>query len=97
MMVVGTYCSRHKLKMCVGSNNHHFHLCVVYRPPPSKGNQYKASTFFEEWSEFLDNFVITQGELRLSLYPAVRAVHHNHSEQVLTGQIYQAHLRARFQ
>jgi exonuclease III len=50
----------------VSANNHHFHLCVVYRPPPSKGNQYKTSTFFEEWSEFLDNFVITQGELLIT-------------------------------
>jgi exonuclease III len=50
----------------VSANNHHFHLCVVYRPPPSKGNQYKTSTFFEEWSEFLNNFVITQGELLIT-------------------------------
>ncbi|VDI51143.1 MFS transporter, FHS family, Na+ dependent glucose transporter 1 [Mytilus galloprovincialis] len=40
-----------------------FRLCVIYRPPPSRTNKLKNSTFFEEWSEFLDRLVVTPEEL----------------------------------
>jgi hypothetical protein len=38
--------------------SHHFRLCVIYRPPPSRTNKLKNTTFFEEWSEFLDRLVV---------------------------------------
>ncbi len=31
-------------------------LGIVYRPPPSKDNKLKTSTFFEEWSVFLEKY-----------------------------------------
>ncbi|CAG2223690.1 unnamed protein product [Mytilus edulis] len=40
-----------------------FRLCVIYSPPPSRTNKLKNSTFFEEWSEFLDRLVVTSEEL----------------------------------
>ena len=50
-----------------------FRLCVIYRPPPSKGNEFRRSVFFDEWSRLLDrlavlpeNLVIT-GDLNFHL------------------------------
>ena len=40
-----------------------FRLCVVYRPPPSKTNNFRNSVFFDEWSDFLDRIVIIPDEL----------------------------------
>ena len=31
---------------------------MIYRPPPSRTNKLKNTTFFEEWSEFLDRLVV---------------------------------------
>ncbi|CAG2214071.1 unnamed protein product [Mytilus edulis] len=44
----------------------HFRLCVIYRPPPSRTNKLKNSTFFEEWSEFLDRLVVIPNELLIT-------------------------------
>ena len=41
------------LECNVSSKHHRFRLCVIYRPPPSRINKLKTSTFFEEWSTFL--------------------------------------------
>ncbi|VDI70250.1 Hypothetical predicted protein [Mytilus galloprovincialis] len=52
-----------------------FRLCVIYRPPPSRTNKLKNSTFFEEWSEFLDRLVVTPEEensLILKTVPSVQ-------------------------
>lgn len=36
---------------------------VVYRPPPSRTNKLKNSTFFDEWTEFIDRLAVIQEEL----------------------------------
>ena len=46
--------------------SHHFRLCVIYRPPPSRTNKLKNTTFFEEWSEFLDHLVVIPDELLIT-------------------------------
>ena len=46
--------------------SHHFRLCVIYRPPPSRTNKLKNTTFFEEWSEFLDHLVVIRDELLIT-------------------------------
>jgi hypothetical protein len=43
--------------------SYHFRLCLIYRPPPSRTNKLKNTTFFEEWSEFLDCLVVIPDEL----------------------------------
>ncbi len=40
-------------------------LGVVYRPPPSKNNKLKTSTFFEEWSVFLDTYATTFSDIMI--------------------------------
>ena len=32
--------------------------CIIYRPPPSKQNGFRTSTFFDEWSKYLDSIAI---------------------------------------
>ncbi|CAG2255723.1 unnamed protein product [Mytilus edulis] len=44
----------------------HFRLCVIYRPPPSRTNKLKNTSFFEEWSEFLDRLVVIPNELLIT-------------------------------
>ena len=51
------------LECSIQSNNHKFRLFVIYRPPPSKSNQLKTSTFFEEWLDFLDYTVNISEEI----------------------------------
>ncbi|CAG2249207.1 unnamed protein product [Mytilus edulis] len=51
------------LECNVSSKHHRFRLCVIYRPPPSRINKLKTSTFFEEWSTFLDQLVIIPEEI----------------------------------
>ena len=34
-------------------------LCVIYRPPPSTQNGLKTTTFFDEWTAYLDHLAIT--------------------------------------
>ena len=46
--------------------SHHFRRCVIYRPPPSRTNKLKNTTFFEEWSEFLDCLVVIPDELLIT-------------------------------
>ena len=33
-------------------------LCIIYRPPPSKRNEFKNSVFFDEWNVYLDSLVV---------------------------------------
>ncbi|XP_072023255.1 uncharacterized protein [Amphiura filiformis] len=42
-----------------------FTLVTVYRPYPSAKNQFTAGKFFEEFSQFLQDYAISQGELVL--------------------------------
>ncbi|CAC5424857.1 unnamed protein product [Mytilus coruscus] len=51
------------LECNVSSKHHRFRLCVIYRPLPSRINKLKMSTFFEEWSTFLDQLVIIPEEI----------------------------------
>ncbi|CAG2254533.1 unnamed protein product [Mytilus edulis] len=44
-------------------NSNLFRLFVVYRPPPSRNNKLKTTTFFEEWLEFLDYTTEFSGEI----------------------------------
>ncbi|CAC5400218.1 unnamed protein product [Mytilus coruscus] len=46
--------------------SHHFRLCVIYRPPPSRTNKPKNTTLFNEWSEFLDRLVVIPNELLIT-------------------------------
>ncbi|CAC5400145.1 unnamed protein product [Mytilus coruscus] len=46
--------------------SHHFRLCVIYRPPPSRTNKLKNTTLFKEWSEFLDRLVVIPNELLIT-------------------------------
>ena len=39
---------------------------MIYRPPPSRTNKLKNTTFFEEWSEFLDHLVVIPDELLIT-------------------------------
>lgn len=43
-----------------------FILCVIYRPPPSRSNKLKTSTFFEEWSSFLDRYSTVSAEVLIT-------------------------------
>ncbi|CAC5420545.1 unnamed protein product [Mytilus coruscus] len=54
------------LEYSVSAQNHRFRLYVIYRPPPSRKNQLKNSTFFEEWSDFLDYIVKIPEEIILN-------------------------------
>ena len=51
------------LECNLSATNHRFWLCVIYRPPPSRINKLKTSTFFEECSEFLDHLIIIPEEI----------------------------------
>ena len=51
------------LDCSVKINTQQIRLCVIYRPPQSKSNNHKIATFFEEWSTFLDNVVVSPDEL----------------------------------
>ena len=42
-----------------------FTLCVVYQAPPTKSNQLSLSHFFEDFPEFLQEYVTSQGKLIL--------------------------------
>ena len=42
---------------------HRFQLYVIYRQPPSKSNNIKTSTFFAEWSEFLDQITVRNDDI----------------------------------
>jgi hypothetical protein len=39
---------------------------VIYRPPPFRTNKLKNTTFFGEWSEFLDRLVVITDELLIT-------------------------------
>lgn len=40
-----------------------FCLCVIYRPPPSKVNNFQNATFFEEWSQYLDQKAVLSDDI----------------------------------
>jgi hypothetical protein len=46
--------------------SYHFRLCLIYRPPPSRTNKLKDTTFFKEWSDFLDRLVVIPDELLIT-------------------------------
>lgn len=53
-----------KLIQCdVGFQNRRFQLYVIYRPPSSKTNNIKTSNFFAEWSEFLDQIIVSNDDI----------------------------------
>ena len=63
-------------------NTFQFVLCVVYRPPPSRANKLRTSTFLEEWSTFLDRYttivpgILITGDINLHLEDK-----HNHDAE----------------
>ena len=50
------YSSFEHLECRVRIDTSDFLLTVVYRPPPSKSNKQKTSTFFDQWPLFLDRY-----------------------------------------
>lgn len=46
------------LECILHSKDYRCRLCVIYRPPVSKSNKFKLSTFYEEWSDLLDQLVV---------------------------------------
>jgi exonuclease III len=52
-----------KLECMVSSENKKIRLCVIYRPSPSRTNNFRNSVFFDEWSDFLDQVAVTPDEL----------------------------------
>jgi len=60
---IQTYSHFELLECNVAVQKNRFRLCVVYRPPPSRTNKLKNSTFFDEWTEFIDRLAVIQEEL----------------------------------
>ena len=47
----------------ISFNNHAINLAVVYRPPPTKKNKLKLSSFWPEWSDYLSALVLRKADL----------------------------------
>ena len=47
----------------LSTNNKTVYMFVLYRPPPSTQNGFKTATFFEEFSEFISEYVTTTAEI----------------------------------
>lgn len=60
---IQTYSHFELLECNVAVQKNRFRLFVVYRPPPSRTNKLKNSTFFDEWTEFIDRLAVIQEEL----------------------------------
>ena len=52
-----------RLECCFKTKNQKVRVCVVYRPPPSRKNNFKNTIFFNEWSEYLDRLVVIPEEI----------------------------------
>ena len=52
-----------RLECCFKTKNQNVRVCVVYRPPPSRKNNFKTTIFFNEWSEYLDRLVVIPEEI----------------------------------
>ncbi|CAC5378779.1 unnamed protein product [Mytilus coruscus] len=61
------------LECNISASRKNFRLFVIYRPPPSRANKFKTSSFFEEWLDFLDytmgisDDIILTGDLNFHL------------------------------
>jgi len=42
------------MELSVKAGKTQMRLCIIYRPPPSGQNRFKATMFLEEWSNYLD-------------------------------------------
>ena len=64
----GIFTQFEHMELSVKAGKTQMRLCIIYRPPPSGQNRFKATMFLDEWSNYLDRLttipqVIITGDL----------------------------------
>ena len=59
----GIFTQFEHMELSVKAGKTQMRLCIIYRPPPSGQNRFKATMFLDEWSNYLDRLTTMAQEV----------------------------------